>query len=82
MPSPNATAEGLVVVNVTATVPPDVKVKFLLAALPGLMTLEKELTSIDTSDGDVINFSSQAAAINASAQIVAILIFMDVSRGS
>ncbi len=82
MPRPNVTPEGRVAVNVTATVPLEVKVKSLLAALPGLMTLEKELTSTGVSDGDVITASSQAAALNASQQIVAILIVMDVSRGS
>ncbi|MDP1840443.1 MAG: hypothetical protein Q8L19_18215 [Reyranella sp.] len=81
-PRPNAVPGGLVVVNVTDTVPPDVKVKSLLAALPGLITLENELTSIDVSDGDVIIDSLQAAAIKASPQIVAILILMDGSRES
>ena len=48
------------VVNVTATVPLDVKVNSRLAALPGLMTLENELTSTGVSDGEVTAASSQA----------------------
>lgn len=78
IPRPSATPEGAVVVNVTATVPLDVKVNSLLAALPGLSTLENELTSTVVSDGEVTAASSQAAASIASQHIVAILILMDV----
>lgn len=78
IPRPSVTPEGPVVVNVTATVPPDVNVNSLLAAPPGLTMLENELTSIEVSDGDVMAASSQAAARNAKQQIAAILIVMDV----
>ena len=71
------------VVNVRATVPLDVKVNSRLAALPGLMLLENELMSTGVSDGEVIvAASSQAPASRATQQIAAILILMDVLRGS
>ena len=78
MPRPNATPEGSVVVSVTATLPLDVKVNSLLAALPGLITLENELTSTGVSDGEVTAASSQAAASIARQHIVAIRMLMDV----
>jgi len=65
---------------VTPTVPPEVKVNSLLAAPPGLTTLENELTSVVVADGDVMAASSQAAARSAQQQIAAILIVMDVLR--
>ena len=70
------------VVNVRATVPPDVNVNSRLAVLPGLMTLENELISTGVSDGEVIAASSQAQASSATQQIAAILILMGVLRGS
>lgn len=82
MPRPNATPEGSVDVNVTATVPPDVNVNSLLAPPPGLMTLENELTSIGVSDGDVMVVPTQAAASDASQQIAAMLILTEAPRGS
>ena len=79
MPRPNATPEGSVVVNVTATLPLDVKVNSLLAALPGLSTLENELTSTTgVADGAVTAASPQAAASIARQHVVAILVLMDV----
>lgn len=81
MPRPNATPEGSVVVNVTATLPLDVKVNSLLAVLPGLITLENELTSIGVADGEVTAASSQAAASIARQHVVTILVLIDVLRG-
>ena len=57
IPNPSATPEGAVVVNVTGTVPPDVKVNSLLAPPPGLMALENELTSTGVWDGDAMSRS-------------------------
>jgi hypothetical protein len=82
IPRPSATPEGAVVVNLRATVPLDVKVNSRLAALPGWMMLENELRSTGVSDGEVIAASSQAQASSATQQSAAILILMDVSRGS
>jgi hypothetical protein len=78
IPRPSTTPEGAVVVNVTATVPLDVKVNSRLAVLPGLMMLENELISTGVSDGEVTAASSQAPASSATVQIAAILVLMDV----
>lgn len=78
MPRPSATPEGSVVVNVIANVPLEVKVNSLLAALPGLTTLENELTSTGVSDGDVMVVPTQATASIARQHIVASLTLMDV----
>ncbi|MBY0496780.1 MAG: hypothetical protein K2Y23_21435 [Cyanobacteria bacterium] len=82
MPRPSDTPAGVVVVNVTDTVPLEVRMKSRLAALPGLMMLENELTSTGVAVGDVMTASSQAVVSAPTKQMAASPALMGVSSGS